>query len=385
MAHFTVSQMTDIIYDSRFNFNHDNPFDNDANKQYLTKLKRYLASNQSKFTEIDWYEDSRYLILRPDLDTLFGVSVNGYSNSKLTAKVKSFLLTVPSVSQELRQWCNESTVTNNDEQPQAQTSVITRPEEDAAPMTGGDAEQPGFNYTPSMIPTLPTPKFAQNLNSGMHYDISTDRSLSYEDVCKLCLSIARAKLVESGIPKDETVEALERTKRKELTNEIMRYKNNKLIGPLVEGDLSGMSLEQLETTLEQCKAHQEHFKTQEMFKRGFSAGGIVYDMVFPEGIPLGKGRRLQFKGIGKELLSTLFNTTTTTGIAFENIIRKNNIHVTDELLTLVAFGEICMSKVEIKKVEPKDPTEVPLETNPVPRVKHEQFNGDEELMELSSD
>ena len=377
--------MTDIIYDSRFNFNHDNPFDNDTNKQYLTNLKRYFANNQSKFTEIDWYEDSRYLILRPDLDTLFGISVNGFSNSKLTAKVKSFLLTIPSISQDLRQWCNESTMQK--EEPQQIPTPITRPEENEEPVgiNGGDTSTQDFMVAPNILPTISTPKFAQSLNSGMHYDISTDRSLSYEDVCKLCLSIARAKLVENGIPKDETVEALERSKRKELTNEIMRYKNNKLIDPLVEGDLSSMSLEQLETCLEQCKAYQEHYKTQEMFKRGFSAGGIIYDMVFPEGIPLGKNRRLQFKGIGKELLSTLFNTTTTTGIAFENIIRKNNIHVSDELLTLIAFGEICMSKVEIKKVEPNDPTQVPINTNPVPRVKHDTYNGNEELMDMSSD
>ena len=373
--------MVEAIYDARFAFRYDNPFEGDINKSCLTKLKQYFASNQQKFTEVDWYDDSRYLILRPDIQSLFGVDNDERVNNKLNRKVKSFLLTIPYISSDLKEWCNESVEVAEPPKP----SLLSRPStENIDDTLTKSTDNFDFKYEPNIIP-ISSPKFAQSLSTGMHYDISTDKTLSYEDVCKLCLNIARTKLVEDGIPKDETVEALERDKRKKLTNEIMRYKNNKLIDPLVEGDLSSMSLEQLETCLEQCIQYQENFKTLEVFKRGFSAGGIIYDMVFPEGIPLGKSRKLCFKGIGKEILSTLFNATTTTGIAFQNILRKNNIKVSDELLTLIAFGEICISKVEIKKVEPENKENVPLKNEKaIPRIK-QNYNTDDELMSVDDE
>lgn len=340
--------MNEAIYDSRFLFKYDSPFEGDMNKEYLMKLKKYFAANQDKFTEIDWYTDSRYLILRPDISSLFGADVSdGTDNNKLTKYIKSFLNNITGISKDLKDWCNEP-VDIPIETPSLNTI--------SAQNNNSDSEDSASKFTPknwaeSIVSPISTPmKFSQNLAVGMHYDISNDKCLSYEDVCKLCMNIARTKLVESGVPKDETVELLEKEKRKKLTQEIIRYKNNKLIDPLVEDDLSEMSLEQLETCLEQCIQYQENFKTLELFKRGFSAGGTIYDAVFPEGIPIGKDRKLCFKGIGKEILSTLFNATTTTGIAFQNILRKNNIKVSDELLTLVAFAEICISKVEIKKI-----------------------------------
>lgn len=366
--------MSEALYDSRFAFRYDNPFEKDSSREYLKQLKQFLASNQEKFTEIDYLSDSRYLILCPNVTTLFGedVSSRDVTNNQLTKEVKDFLKSVNDISDELKGWCAEET--NVPEQPKAMTGAsISRPTADAT-----STSKPEITFEPNIIPSMP-PKFSQSLGAGLHYDISNDKSLSYDEVCKLCLNIARMKLVEENTQRDETVEALEREKRKKLTHEIMRYKSNKLIDPLIDADLSEMSLEQLETCLEQCINYQENFKTLELFKRGFSAGGTIYDAIFPDGIPISKNKRLCFKGVGKEILSTLFNSTTTTGIAFQNILQKNNIHVSDELLTLVAFGEICLSKVEIKTVEPDEEDEQEV-------VQHEDLNDEteeeEELMDI---
>ena len=62
---------------------------------------------------------------------------------------------------------------------------------------------------------------------------------------------------------------------------------------------------------------------------------------------------MKFNGVGKEILSTLFDPHTSVGLAFSNILQKHNIHVSDELLTLVAFAGICVSKVKIEDVEPE--------------------------------
>lgn len=134
------------------------------------------------------------------------------------------------------------------------------------------------------------------------------------------MNISKTKLLESNANMDPTIAALEKEKRKKLTSEIKRYKSNKFIDPFVDGDLSSMSLEQLELCLEQCKQLQENFKMSVIFRRGFGAGGTIYNAIFLEGIPLTKNKRLCFKGVGKEIINTLLNgTTTTTGIAFQKI------------------------------------------------------------------
>lgn len=346
--------MSEVLYDSRFIFRHDNPFEKDTDRTYLKRLQQYFADNQDKFTEIDYYDDSRYLILCPDVKKLFGADVSSRNVTKnmLMKEVKEFIKSTSGISQQLSEWCDEGLefikpiipVVANNTVPRVTNEDTKNDNDDSA-----EEDAPTNLYDPNIIPSMPS-KFSQSLSAGLHYDISNDKSLSYEDVCKLCLNIARMKLVSSNIERDETVEALEREKRKKLTQQIMWYKGNKLIDPLVEGDLSDMTLEQLETCLEQCIRFQENFKTLELFKRGFGASGLIYDTIFPDGIPISKNKRLCFKGVGKEVLNTLFNTTTTTGIAFQNILQKNNIRVSDELLTLIAFGEICLSKVEIKTV-----------------------------------
>ena len=85
--------MTEALYDSRFAFRYDNPFEKDINKECLKKLKQYFAANQEKFTEIDYLADSRYLILCPNVTTLFGedVSNGDVTNNQLTKEVKNFL------------------------------------------------------------------------------------------------------------------------------------------------------------------------------------------------------------------------------------------------------------------------------------------------------
>lgn len=347
--------MIQALYDIRFAFDSDNPFEQDHTKTCLNKLKKHLAEHADDFTEIDYLETSKYLLVCPDVKTLFGEEVDRKTcvSSKLNDEIKRFIKdNIPKIPEELSKWIAETPISAASKAAAvglggAATALATTP----ATTADMDAafEEVGSNM---LIPPV-NEKFGQSLSIGLHYDIGSDKALGYEEVCKLCMNIARTKLVESNAILDPTVAALERERRKKLTYEINRYRNSTLIATMVEADLTEMSLEQLETCLEQCKRLQENYKVLETCKRLLNASGTVYNTVCPEGIPISKTKRVCFKGMGKEVLNTLFNPTTTTGIAFQNILSKNNVHVSDEALTLLAFADICISKVEIKTVEPK--------------------------------
>ena len=351
--------MSTSLYDIRFAFKFDNPFPNDPNKEYLKELKKYLSANQDKFTEVNYLNDSRYLIICPETKKIFGEDVKnpktGFAmpdttTNPLSSYIKEFILDVNGISDEMRTWASKKTsskpVTMQNLQSNSPDNDVSK---DVIETQNVNEEK---NYE-DFIPLMPN-KFSYSSSSSItNYDISNDKSISYEDLRKLTINIARSKLIPEMI-KDETVMALEQEKKKNLIQQITRYRNVRVIAMMDDSDLNEMSLSQLETCLEQCIKYHENFKTLELFKRGFGCGGVLYDMIFPDGIPISKTKRLCFKGVGKEILSTLFDPHTPVGLAFSNILQKHNIHVSDELLTLVAFAGICISKVKVENVKPKN-------------------------------
>lgn len=378
--------MTEALYDIRFAFKFDNPFPNDPNKEYLKELRKYLAANQNTFTEVNYLTDSRYLTICPDTKQLFGEEVEStnYLSNPLSSYVKEFVLSTNGVSNEIKKWANEKTsskpkqITITDEQEQdlndAQISNIS----------GEEQKYEDF------IPIMPNKFSYPSTSSITNYDISTDKSISFEDLRKLTINIARSKLVPE-IVRDETVVALEQEKKKNLIQQITRYRNVRAIAAMDDSDLNEMNLSQLEACLEQCVKYHENFKTLELFKRGFGCGGVLYDMIFPDGIPISKTKRLCFKGVGKEILSTLFDPHTSVGLAFSNILQKHNIHVSDELLTLIAFAGICVSKVKVEEVKPSDDDAINedehqyIMDNSLSNAKIEDEYDDEPVMEDVSD
>ena len=378
--------MSNCLYDIRFAFKHDNPFPNDTNKEHLKELKKYLASNQDKFTEVDYLNDSRFLIICPETTQLFGESVvdnkTGYAKTDTSANiisnhVKDFILSVNGISNEMRAWASKKTAVNQ----QISTEQTTKDDDkndDNDDSKDDDKNDASYEDYIQMVPTNYTYNSTVTITN---YDISTDKCITYEDLRKLTINIARSKLIPV-VAGDETVAALEQEKKKKLIQQITRYRNVKVIAMMDDSDLNAMTLSQLETCLDQCVKYHENFKTIELFKRGFGCGGVIYDMVFPEGIPISKTKRLCFKGVGKEILSTLFDPHTPVGLAFSNILQKHNIHVSDELLTLVAFAGICVSKVKVETVKPTDDVDIDnIDLNNNPRKintnKSINYNGED--------
>ena len=384
--------MSNCLYDIRFAFKHDNPFPNDTNKEHLKELKKYLASNQDKFTEVDYLNDSRYLIICPETTQLFGESVvdnkTGYARTDTSANiisnhVKDFILSVNGISNEMRAWASKKTAVNQQTSTDNQTAKDAENKDDDKNDDNDDDGKDDKNDASyeDYIQMVPTNYTYNSTVSITNYDISTDKCITYEDLRKLTINIARSKLIPV-VAGDETVAALEQEKKKKLIQQITRYRNVKVIAMMDDSDLNAMTLSQLETCLDQCVKYHENFKTIELFKRGFGCGGVIYDMVFPEGIPISKTKRLCFKGVGKEILSTLFDPHTPVGLAFSNILQKHNIHVSDELLTLVAFAGICVSKVKVETVKPNDDVDIDnIDLNNTPRKintnKSINYNGED--------
>lgn len=351
------------LYDIRFAFNHDNPFRNDIQSVKVKNLKQHLAAHHEQFVEVNYLNDSRYLILCPDRKKLFNINVynaktntvnTDISNNPLINIIKDFIAATPGISSDLKSWATRKSSIKEDTTP-ASTAASHGSDKEESKDYSSDNEVAGAEEQIEGFVPLMSNKFTYQVSTAYtNYDISNDKSITYEDLRKITINLARSKLVPE-IAKDETVIALEREKRKQLIQQISRYRAVKVIAALNDSDLNDMDLAQLEACLEECKKLHENFKTIELFKRGFNCGGILYDMLFPEGIPVTKNKRLCFKGIGKEILGTLFDSQTPVGLAFSNILQKHNIHVSDELVTLVAFGGICVSKVKVETVKDHEP------------------------------
>ena len=381
------------LYDLRFAYKFDNPFPDDPNREKLKKLQKYLSANQDKFTEVNYLNDSRYLIICPETKQLFGKPVDGtnVSNNPISNYVKEFISGIDVISSEMKQWASNRTAPKLDkiipvDDTKGNLDKLDEYSDgddivEGLPENAVDASAYG-----DYVPLMPN-KYSTSLMTTTNYDITTDKGISYEDLRKLTINIARSRLVPE-IVKDETVMKLEQEKRKQLLNQIQRYRNVRAIAALDDSDLSDKNIAELEACLEQCVKYHENFKTLELFKRGFSVGGVVYDVLFPEGIPITKTKRAKFNGVGKEILSTLFDPHTSVGLAFSNILQKHNIHVSDELLTLVAFAGICVSKVKIEDVKPEveEPDDVHVVTREgMAKVKYNDADEYESDLESVSD
>lgn len=337
------------LYDITFLFRGDNPFKDDPTRAKLRQLHNYIEENQEEFTDVNYITDSRYVSILDDTEELFGEAIDSpdIGNNPLNNYIKNFLMDIATIgdglSKELSEWAAGAVPVIV-----GGSNISTFEREESI----SDNYDNYINTNYQQIPILPR-KFTAPTGVVTNYDITSDKAISYEDLRKLTVNIARSKLIPEQV-KDETVIALENEKRKQLIQEISRYRNVRVIAALDDSDLTVMSLPQLEQCLEQCKQYHDNFKIQEMCKRGISTATIAYDAIFPDGIPLGKKKRVKFNGVGKEILSTLFDGRTPVGLSFSNILQKHNIHISDEILILTAFAGVIASKISLEDVKPKD-------------------------------
>ena len=340
-------------------FNHDNPFINDTGNKKLSTLKQ----NMKNLMKIDFstMEDYiKYYDLIPELTQLYGDTTKKKKiyETLIINDFKDVISSFPqfkSFNTYLDKYGyigNETNITGgNKEESEAEEldTVESNEEPEEQPEQKPLIPSDDIKYE-SIIPISPM-KFDYKKTGGLtNYNITSDKPLSYDEIRKLTVNIARSKL-KTTVEKSEQVLALERAKRKELMNNIQKYKNIKAIGVLVEDNIQDMDLSQLEHTLNTCEKLFQSQKLKETIKRGSNFGGLVFDTVFPEGIKITKTKRIRPKGIGKTVIDSLFDTQSTIGVAFQNIVDKHNWNITDEAVLMLSIGEMFISNLNIETVE----------------------------------
>lgn len=345
--------------DIRFEFRYENPFSNDFNKSALTKLKKYMDDNPNTFSNPNYKEQIKFLYIKPEMTQLFGKKIiNGdLYKSPLITEVKKFIASQQKIpSKTLQQWANDMIVVeednieeNNDDSEYADESENDDQE---------NIETPD-DFFP--IPTLDSSKSDYRRTHGLtNYDITTTKPLSFEDVRKITINIARAQLTPI-VEKDATMLQLEANKRKELNAEIAKYRNIKEIAAIGSDDISQMTLVQLEELCEKCKKAYESRKLLTAMQKGGRMINSIFSAICPNGIRVSKDKNgnekyLKFNGALNEITNQMFNPTTCIGVAASNIIQQSNLHISDSVLTVIAIGEIILSKMQV--VEIKNPNYV---------------------------
>ena len=345
-----------LFNDLSYSFNYDNPFPEDNNKSKLNILKKLIKQKLSiDFDYID--KDIKYYELNPGIQQLYGDDTKEKNITELSLidDIKTVVKQIPELKY-FNTWVSQYSYNTNevvvggeqatDEEEDEEQQNDNNNEEDIVKQVE-DKLLPEETHWESIIP-IQASKFDYSKTNGLtNYDITSEKPLSYEEIRKLSVNIARSKL-KSTIEKSEQVITLEREKRKQLMNNIQKYRNINAIGVMVEDNIQDMNLSQLEHTLNHCEKLYQSQKLKEVIKRGANFGSLIAGTVFPDGIKIGKTKKVKIKGAAKTIIENIFDTQSTIGVAFQNIVDKHNWNITDEAVLMLSMGEMFISSIKVE-------------------------------------
>lgn len=343
--------ISDYIIDTRFEFTEDNPFEDDVSNIKKRKLKNYLLANGKNFIDVDPYNSSPFVRkYYSKIDSLFGKELKSDDISSphpLIMKTNEILAKLETTSAELKKSIIPIVATG------AAAGVVATSAAaggvnsaiNSSVSTNDSTSDSTQNMAPlsSQLEPVNIQKF---INEQPVYDIYSQHLVTFEELRKMSIQIAR-RLRDPNSFKDETLIEYEKERRRKLINEIKDFKNVTEIAPYIEDELGNLSIEQLENIREKCEKLHAHNKVNEALNFGFDVGGVVYDTMFPTGIPLSGKRRMKFDGMGTELKGLLMDNTKTTGFSFSRYLQKHDIKISDESTILMAFVRAVVSNVKI--------------------------------------
>ena len=358
---FTVTDIRFMFKRNPFNSQQVHISPNQDNS--LNKLVKHIESHPKEFIVVNPVTDIKYVqIVSPSELTILDGVKTPYKHKlidefpDISNNIKRFMLsTGMNLSNDMKTWIgnfNPSSIQsaveiyepiNNDNDPNDDNE-----EED-------DEENNEYNdgiIVPEFVTFLDDSNNENTMASigiGMNYDSSNDKKLDYFEVCNMCLAIAKTFTNNTNV-KDPAIVAIENKRRRDLLNNIARYRRNKEIAAVCsEDDLTKLTIEQLETVYAECESKFGQLKLKEVSRQAFNITSKAYDMLLPMGIPIGKGRHVTFNGIGDEIIKELHNTTSAVGLAYDNFIQKHNIKISDELSIITAVASIFIKNVKITK------------------------------------
>lgn len=190
------------------------------------------------------------------------------------------------------------------------------------------------------------------INELSTYNFSSNETLSYDELCRLCINQAR-KTLESSKTRDIEIQKVETEQRDKLCHVIKQYFDlAEIQSEYATSKLESMTIEELQQLQKQCEMKFDMLKTKEMLKHGLDVFEIGYDALLPNGIPLGKQRRMVLdKGLTKTISNTLFDVRTVPGHAFRRILDKHHVHLSDEVTVGLEIVKLLMKNTHIVKNE----------------------------------
>lgn len=381
--HFNTYPKLMELSDIRFSYIFDNPFPNDSTEKKREFINA-IRSNASVFRKYDYLKDSHFIVCEPKFDTLYNQKLNGVdvSNNSMMKDVKKYVSMVQGISEDLKNWCNSTTDVVED---QVAAAPVLAPIAEAVEQNNSVEETsvPQFTFNNDIVPPATQLSPGWQTSSYSVYDIVSNRLLTFDDIRRVSITLARASLTNENTVNAQVV-ALEKEKRDKLMREIGRYQKVNSIRAIMSTDVSQLNLEQLQTYLEQCKEQHEQKKISDTLLAVSNIGGTIYDTVFPDGIKISKTKKITTDGAVKELIGTFTDPTTSIGLAFSNILRKHNVKIGDEVVCLAAAASIMAKHIKIEDrtdVQKDDEGEV-FEDTP----KNDKGRYDEsEMEEIDSD
>ena len=361
----------DKFRDIAYTFEFDNPFENDPQKIQCNKLVKLISEHSDQFMMQDYINKFLFHSVNPNLAKVCRMPITELiTDNPIVNDIKDFLSDMPDIPDSLKNWanglknvdCYESEEEEEEEEEAEQTTDGTVNEQ----VTGGTVNEQtstaqantaqDTNELSDNVVKLNSNKYAYAITNGVtNYDISSSKLLTLVEVRELSVNIARS-LLAKNINVDIEIQKLESKKRKDLIVQIQKYKNIKKIAALLDDDITDMSIDQLEICLEQCKKYHETFKLQEVIKSTMNGGKLLMNAFMPNGIKIGR-KRVKIDGIGDELVTQLFDSTTVIGKSFDNVAQKYNFHINDDMLILLKIGESLIKNIKIEDDVPQ-PTEI---------------------------
>ena len=355
--------------DIRFEFFKDDPFLNDTNKEKRNSLISYMDANLNIFSEKS-PENISFLYIDPSITQLFGekITENNKYHNDLINKMKSFIErsqtmpdTLKATMRSIERYIPPAIIsedTDSDEEIEQDDNIPGENDNQGEIISKNINQEdntPEENFG-AITPLIPE-KFNYSRTSGLtNYDISTNKPLSYDEVRKLTINIARSELVPL-INNESYKMKLEEQKRLELQETINKYRKIREIGALTQDDISMMNITQLTELAQTYKKVYEEKKLYNVLKKGGNILTQITSTIFPNGIRIskdektGKEKYIKMNGAFKEIINQIFDSSSVQGHAFGNLIKKSNINISDSVLAVISVAETIISNIQVSEIQ----------------------------------
>ena len=359
-----MNKVNDLI-DVRFAFTYDKL--SNANTQI--NLKKYMKEHAEDFRGVNWIEDSRCYNV-PNLKSIKVFNKNINKKLEDNAEVMKYVIKYfnnldPEIK--LDDNLNNYIKSHNNVLIGGDNVVKTNYAQDLKSEFINSIEE---SHQVQKLNTLEDINMNYNISSKSNYnfidtnDISTyslasDHQLSYEDVCKLTIAIARSKLTLSNNYKDETVLQAEEQKRIKLREELNKYMKLSQIASEIKSsynaDINDLNLKQLEYYSAEAKKMYEKLKVVHLVSQGVDGFDKVYNTVFKNGIKIpSTNKSIKINNIGGALKQVIFDRKSPFYVGFENLLEKYHVSISDEFLAITLLGSTIIKNIEIVDNSPKE-------------------------------